>query len=828
MSDQTAKESQETLPKPWVAWLELTSSWHQSDGEKFLSCLLEHSPHIYAGTPGLVLGMDHTDKVLDALLLGTSGGRRKQIQHAFRTGLSNGNQSDIWSAALPAYRLAVEHSRTTLDPMLFSMRDLAMGIEESMLSRLPDLVDEGPEILAGVVLAGAVLWGDIRSPAHLDAIHRCSQFSFEGGILRAHLFWQEGATWAWCVPDGMQLLLHAFKDRHGLPMSAAVEKEKGAPLESKSVLRTLAAALGLPKQIRNALVDSPHRLSLGRNLTILPSYLVAYLQGLGTATPLDNQEWCRFLTGNGLPDERVPPQAQATTPACVDRDPSDGEGGEFENPTEEVPDESANRGEAVLNVLKVLAVHGSALTIQDAIKSLQALNATNWWPIEHILRDWAVDQLALAQRKRGAPSTLLKYFNALRAPLCAMVEDYDIRQADGQSLLELFDAVLGCAASPGARHFLTYRLKEFYRYCQDKFPDMARGVDFRELDNAVFNHQAAVRTAFPLEDDFRGATDRLIGKSNFVDLPERAQCSLLAGTLAYRCGLRKTEITNLRIMDIQDGNQPEIVVRASQWGRLKSAQAERRIPLRAFLEADELGRLRAFLSRRAEVALPSEALLTDHPEGRPLKGDTLFRSFLEALREASGGGGAHSLRHAFGNFTLIRFHIADGLECPEAIFALHGYRFKKNACLKMVTALLGREAGQPVKFQYLYALAKLLGHLSPQTTLRNYVHVLDLLVFLLRRRVQPEITVEQAAALAGVSNQRAYQILNRKGIGTRDADVGVFLRIMRERSGEFPPCTLENVAQGMNTPTIPRSEEELHELLVERQLLISSLLKPTL
>ena len=575
--------------------------------------------------------------------------------------------------------------------------------------------------------------------------------------------------------------------------------EKNAAHGSSKVLQALASTLDLPVATKKALAESPHRLSLARGQTMLPAYLIAYLQRRVTSTSLDDQGWGRFLTGDWLPsDTNVPRQAPPQRSVRTESGPKDDTEDTADGHADEERDEGMLRGTAILNVLESLAVSGSTLTVQDAVTALQGLPTSNWWPIELTLRDWARHHLTHPPQKRWAPSTLLSYFRALRSPLCATVEDFDIQNADDLSLLELFDGALGCVDSEGARHYLTHRLKEFYRYCRDRYPSMARDIDFRELDNAVFSHQAAVRTAFPLERDFRNTVDRLVRKSKFEDMPTRIQCSLLAGALGFRCGLRKTELAHIRVMDFQDGNLPELIVRPSQWGRLKSGQSERRIPLRAFLDESELAVLRTFHSLRTETALPSEALLTDHPVGRPLDGDTLLRPFLDSLRDVSGSRDfcTHSLRHGFANSTLIRFHIADGLELPRTIYALSDARFDKDACLNMVSALIGREAAQPLGFQYLYALAKLLGHLSPQTTLKSYIHVLDLLAHLLRRRIQPAITVEQAAALMGVTYRRLHQVLGRDGVPTRNADVGVFLQIMRKRNGEFPSSIQQNVLQG--------------------------------
>jgi hypothetical protein len=245
-------------------------------------------------------------------------------------------------------------------------------------------------------------------------------------------------------------------------------------------------------------------------------------------------------------------------------------------------------------------------------------------------------------------------------------------------------------------------------------------------------------------------------------------------------------------MDFQDGDLPELVIRPSKWGRLKSRQAERRIPLLAFMDSGEIDMLRTLHAYRSENGLPSEVMLTDHSEGRPLDGTMLFRPFLKALREVSGQAyGAHALRHGFANFTLVRFHIAQGLELPRTIYAFQGPRFEKAACLKLVAVLSGRPTGQPIDMQFLYALARLLGHLSPSTTIRSYVHILDMLVCLLRQREQPKITVDHVASLMGVTYQRVQQLLVGDAIPTRSARVEDFLKILRKRSSEFPPFKQE-------------------------------------
>jgi integrase len=605
-------------------------------------------------------------------------------------------------------------------------------------------------------------------------------------------------------------------------MATAVENELGRPALYSDCLTFLAQQLALDKDEARVLCSAPHRLSHARSMTVLHPYLHAYLRQRNQATALSSAGWTALFTG--IRPLCADPAEDTKKPNHADQNEPDDT-----NTDEILENDQSGRGSEVLHVLAQLAKTGATITIKDAKIVLENLDTASYWPIEIMLRDWAVDQMARAiKRKQGAPSSVLRYYSALRLPLCAAAETFDLREADTQSLNELFDDALDWPESDQARAFLTQRLQQLYSFCVDRYPEMSKEMDFKALDNAHFGGKIRVRNLYPTEVEYQATVRMMLDGEPFEALPQNRQASLLAGIIAYRGNLRLSETTRLLFMDFQDGIFPEIIIRPSAWGKLKSHQAERRIPVLAFFDDSELAMIRVYVEGRSKTCISSDVLLTNDESGRPMPGAKLFQAFIKALRAVTRNDhfSAHALRHGSVNSTLIRLHVADGMEIPESIVGLNFPRFKKPSCDKLVEILMGRKPDGFLDFQGLFALAVLTGHLSPATTLKSYIHVQDLITHLIWTSANsPTLGSKQVAALIGVSNQRVHQLLTERGLATRDAGNGDYLEITRKQLGAFQSRT-------QSLMDIPKSiaatldENELAENIAHRARLLKHLNQP--
>jgi integrase len=243
--------------------------------------------------------------------------------------------------------------------------------------------------------------------------------------------------------------------------------------------------------------------------------------------------------------------------------------------------------------------------------------------------------------------------------------------------------------------------------------------------------------------------------------------------LAFKLGMRRMEIFGMLRRDIDSSRWPTCLVRKNVRRRLKTDNSQRAIPLTAFLRTSELHILR-------DWAL---ALDENHPfpAGHAGEPDAFFPEFrgpnaqawvdkitlqvCEAVRAVTGDASLfmHHLRHSFGTWTYLRLRAPDFpnianhfAESPATVFAL-----KTGVRLRVL--LYGRNPG-PSR-SYAFAVARLLGHSSPNVSFAHYVHSSDLILGGVTRRECERVPRSVLLAASGLQKSASYEHLN-DSIGT--------------------------------------------------------------
>ncbi len=233
--------------------------------------------------------------------------------------------------------------------------------------------------------------------------------------------------------------------------------------------------------------------------------------------------------------------------------------------------------------------------------------------------------------------------------------------------------------------------------------------------------------------------------------PEFARTMRLVLMLAFRSGLRRSEILKLRMMDVHLRGPGELVIRPTVQRRLKSRNATRRIPLSALLSPDELAELRAYGRERqaqgahqdadffAPPTLPASQLAPDaflgqlHRLMRSVLGDTTLRF--------------HHLRHSFATWTFARL-----LAPPKTPF----FGWPEGMSMQLAARHGEDDLAQKLFGQVLptrkkaYAVAALLGHAGPEMSLEHYIHSCDLLVLQHAMAAQSELGASAYADALGM------------------------------------------------------------------------------
>jgi len=210
-------------------------------------------------------------------------------------------------------------------------------------------------------------------------------------------------------------------------------------------------------------------------------------------------------------------------------------------------------------------------------------------------------------------------------------------------------------------------------------------------------------------------------------------------TLAFSCGLRRMEIFGLRLDDLrwfarEDGakfdRQVELLIRPSTLRNLKTKNSTRRIPPDAFLPGQDLRAILDWKQQRTNRHRASRNdLLFHHPELATLKEPerTIIEHIHDAMREITGDPSLHlhHLRHSFATWTFFRLMMSDIANIPRIL----GLQTTTSQWLKKSKKLRLRLYGNefPTR-RHAYAVAKLLGHSSPDISLEHYIHCMDWLL----------------------------------------------------------------------------------------------------
>jgi len=215
--------------------------------------------------------------------------------------------------------------------------------------------------------------------------------------------------------------------------------------------------------------------------------------------------------------------------------------------------------------------------------------------------------------------------------------------------------------------------------------------------------------------------------SHITQQQELVEAAYLIALLGHRCGLRRSEALMLQKIDFCDSVFPEMLIRPTEFRRLKSKSSRRKIPLYALLETSEIDRLRMWINERKKHV--DELFIFAIPElGQDVLGqDLIFNLIHQAMRQATGDESLrfHHLRHSFACWTAMRLLLSD---LPAIT-----HPFKHMPMTSMVLdqskdfrkQLYG--SLDPTR-RSLYAVASLLGHSGPDMSEEHYIHIFDWLL----------------------------------------------------------------------------------------------------
>lgn len=397
-------------------------------------------------------------------------------------------------------------------------------------------------------------------------------------------------------------------------------------------------------------------------------------------------------------------------------------------------------------------------------------------------------------------SSVYRYVTALGKSFAAHIPNLPIRALDADQYLELYEQILGKSKRKSSSRLLALRqMINFHEY-------LVNNYDAAPIDHADWEETSGAITAPNVNLVTPNEYHYTLNLLNDQQPSDTRDVQRLLTIFGYRCGLRRRECLTIRLCDAHlESQEPCLYIERTAYNALKSASARRRLPLGVLLTHGELAELRRWkelIQENTRVAGRNDAtLLFPDPSkpNLPFPETALFPTIQRALQEATGDATVHfhTLRHSFANRTLLAL-----LDIrAKSDLNLSGFSEKDAPAGilypdELQRAVFGKARSSRAA---IFGLATLLGHADTKTSLRHYVHLLDLLLGYELRNCGPNFTQEITRKLLGLSLGRANQLSKRSNAGTHITPrcaLSNYLASPRHRS-DYPLCTKPHRRKGI-------------------------------
>ncbi|WP_417582598.1 DNA breaking-rejoining enzyme, catalytic core [Nitrincola sp.] len=382
-------------------------------------------------------------------------------------------------------------------------------------------------------------------------------------------------------------------------------------------------------------------------------------------------------------------------------------------------------------------------------------------PIVECLCRWL---LFLHIKKKRKQSTLYKYLST-NLSLLQSLGNTPVDQERLPHLVEAYQYVVEQAKTEKNRCYRWAILSSFHSFLVAELGLPHVSMEFDGQAAQVERHADANCIS---EDEYRVVAHHLSQGSGSA----LGAIQYWVFVLGYRAGLRIGEALSIQVHDVlisQDVQDTEVIllIRNNVYFDTKSHDSRRQLPLHLLLTDSELEAFKSFYCSRNALAAHGRVMLfgLGGHSVAPLQDGIVQSDIHSAMRQLIGDPSLRyqHLRHSLANYLLLSFH---GIDIPWSAPSHLG-------------KLWGAVRDEPSR-SGLYFIAQIMGHSSPDVTLRSYLHFTDLLLnhFCHQR--------SKITAGAGIDHPIAQlEVLN----GIVDIKPAT-LRQWKRRFGEKPPLWL--------------------------------------
>lgn len=328
-------------------------------------------------------------------------------------------------------------------------------------------------------------------------------------------------------------------------------------------------------------------------------------------------------------------------------------------------------------------------------------------------------------RKTIAIKTLLSYISKVAKPLIITADIQPFFTLSKSELQNLYIKVIESRKVKNKNEAAEV-LRTFHNYIYDSFK--VPKVSWLEIEPSIYSKTNNVRANII---SYREYEEILLFLENDDSLTtDEILINQTIFTLCYRTGLRKSEAENLMVDEV-DFDNGIIHIKTNRYDRVKTLKSNRRIPMHLFLSPDEINRLKQLVQRtlqfndqKRNIGIFSKPL--DHT--KLIDFTTHTNAIVQAMKTVTydPSMSLHICRHSFANYLYLlvsRGEFPPSIKNELKLWSRTQDNYQQFT-QKLINVLIN-EQFSPHKI--LHAISLLLGHLEVTTTIKNYVHVLDII-----------------------------------------------------------------------------------------------------
>ncbi|WP_348549581.1 site-specific integrase [Psychrobacter sp. KFRI-CH2-11] len=379
--------------------------------------------------------------------------------------------------------------------------------------------------------------------------------------------------------------------------------------------------------------------------------------------------------------------------------------------------------------------------IERVEKRRQQYTATN----ARVLLDWIMDFLTNDSSKAPKHSSVLQYVKSIGYEWLYFTQGQNLESFDAEDFEMLYEDILEYKSIARHHSDVSYYAKLFQR-----------------LHNFARDHYNFAHAIIPYEKGGHRVRAELVSPPIYhalikqvltsVDILEREMFALMF-ILVYRTGMRKKELLGLRFIDIEglDTLMPSIVVRSNSYRGLKTASSNRRIPIFALLQPDEL----AFFIRYAQSSIginPNHFMFSLSSSKNPVDDHVPLQLLKRLLNDISIDD--NQLSHTFHAFRHTAVSNLALLLCGDTELTCALTDYNEQDILRIKTSVLGEHIHAQDRW---YALSGIMGHLSPQRSFEYYHHFAVLMATYALSIADIKLSTQIINNITGFANKQLKQ-----------------------------------------------------------------------